>query len=162
MCESPVTFFCLQSKLKNCEKCHCVAYCSTKCSEEDKKDHEKSCFWLKTILQDYLASQRTQHDLARKWCPRPYLISRDLPFSIQVFFQQELQNFCRDAEIKKLDLRLLELLPCLGPSIKEKTFFSRFLTPYILPSEIFDYYRLANLANFDPSPLKNGNVLNAR
>ena len=104
-------FFCLQSKLKNCEKCLCVAYCSTKCSEEDKKDHEKSCFWLKTILQDYLASHRTQHDLARKWKPRPYLISRDLPISIQVFFQQELQNFCRDAEIKKLDLRLLELLP---------------------------------------------------
>jgi len=93
-----------QSKLKNCEKCLCVAYCSTKCSEEDKKDHEKSCFWLKTILQDYLASHRTQHDLARKWKPRPYLISRDLPLSIQVFFQQELQNFCRDAEIKKLDL----------------------------------------------------------
>ena len=105
-------FFCLQSKLKNCELCLCVAYCSTKCSEEDKKDHEKSCFWLKTILQDYLASHRTQHDLARKWKPRPYLISRDLPISIQVFFQQELQNFCRDAEIKKLDLRLqLELLP---------------------------------------------------
>ena len=79
--------------------------------EEDKTDHEKSCYWLKTILQDYLASHRTQHDLARKWRPRPYLISRDLPYyiSIQVFFQQELKNFCRDAAVEKLNLRLLEL-----------------------------------------------------
>ena len=61
-------------------------------------------------MQDYLASHQTQHDLARKWCPRPYLLSRDLPFSIQVFFQQELQNFCRDVEVDKLNLRLLEQL----------------------------------------------------
>ena len=162
MCESPVTYFCLQSKLKNCEKCHCVAYCSTKCSEEDKTDHEKSCFWLKTILQDYLASQRTQHDLARKWYPRPYLISRDLPFSIQVFFQQELQNFCRDAEIKKLDLRLLELLPCLGPSIKDVGNFSRFLTPTPSRRQFLTTICWQIWPILTPPPLKNANILNAR
>ena len=79
--------------------------------EEDKTDHEKSCYWLKTILQDYLDSHRTQHDLARKWRPRPYLISRDLSHyaSIKDFFQQELENFCRDAQVKKLNSRLLRL-----------------------------------------------------
>ena len=101
---------CLQSQLKNCAQCHCVAYCCTEHQEEDRSDHEKSCFWLKTILQDYLVAHQTQHDLARRWRPRPYLISTDLPFSIQVFFQQELQKFCRDAEIDKLNLRLLYML----------------------------------------------------
>ena len=48
----------------------------------------------------------------------------------------------------------------LGQSISDVVKFSRFQTPTPLCWQSFKYYSLANLANFDPTPLRNDDVLN--
>ena len=58
--------------MKNCQLCHCVAYCSDEHAFEDLEEHSKSCSFLKTALMDYAKKQ--SEGLARYWKPRPKLL----------------------------------------------------------------------------------------
>ena len=78
----------LQSLLKNCEVCECVAYCSSKCSAEDAEEHEKSCSLLKIALMDYIYSRNNKACLSRKWRPRAKLMRYDVWFSISLQYKR--------------------------------------------------------------------------
>ena len=48
-----------QASLQNCPRCHCVAYCSAACREEDSALHGSVCSSLQHCIQDY-SLQRTR------------------------------------------------------------------------------------------------------
>ena len=57
-----------QASLQNCPRCHCVAYCSAACREEDSALHGSVCSSLQHCIQDY-SLQRTRGGCSSCSCP---------------------------------------------------------------------------------------------
>ena len=57
-----------QASLQNCPRCHCVAYCSAGCREEDSALHGSVCSSLQHCIQDY-SLQRTRGGCSSCSCP---------------------------------------------------------------------------------------------
>ena len=79
-----------QSKLINCPKCHCAAYCGPSHLQEDAENHALSCSSLEICLRDYVREARNPVEFARFQNDfKPVVVSaeyRPLPKSIEEVF----------------------------------------------------------------------------
>ena len=71
-----------QTSLTNCPQCHCVAYCSQQCRQEDESLHQTVCPLLANCIQDYV-HQQTSGDRLSCYLPpplsRPSLLQENFP-----------------------------------------------------------------------------------
>ena len=55
-----------QESLKNCTRCHCVAWCpSPACLAKGKETHEQWCHLLKTAMEDYKMEKSLGHQVQK-------------------------------------------------------------------------------------------------
>lgn len=78
-----------QSTLTNCSKCHCVAYCSDTCREEDRTLHETVCSTLVNCINDY-RFQVTKGD--RLQCYLPPMLEEKKALNLN--FEKMFANHC--------------------------------------------------------------------
>ena len=76
-----------QDLLKNCPRCHCVAW-SPKYIEKGKEEHEQWCHLLKTALEDYKHEKTLGHQV-QKYSPNIETKYSVLPASIEILFEKE-------------------------------------------------------------------------
>eukprot|EP00090_Calanus_glacialis_P027047 TRINITY_DN4255_c0_g1_i1.p1 TRINITY_DN4255_c0_g1~~TRINITY_DN4255_c0_g1_i1.p1 ORF type:complete len:575 (-),score=153.79 TRINITY_DN4255_c0_g1_i1:116-1840(-) len=76
-----------QDSLKNCSRCHCVAWC-TKCIEKGKESHEEWCHLLKTSMEDYKHEKSLGHQV-QKYVPTIQNKYQALPASIENLFEKD-------------------------------------------------------------------------
>ena len=75
-----------QAKLQNCSQCHCVAYCSQECREEDQELHQTVCQDLKNCIQDYALLSKNGHQL-QCYLPPPHSKTSFLPEEFEEAFK---------------------------------------------------------------------------
>ena len=76
-----------QDLLKNCPRCHCVAW-SVKHIEKGKEEHEQWCHLLKTALEDYKHEKTLGHQV-QKYTPNIETKYSVLPASIEILFEKD-------------------------------------------------------------------------
>jgi len=76
-----------QDSLKNCSRCHCVAWCSN-CIEKGKENHEEWCHLLKTSMEDYKHEKSLGHQV-QKYTPTIQEKYKNLPASIENLFEKD-------------------------------------------------------------------------
>jgi len=76
-----------QDLLKNCPRCHCVAW-SVKHIEKGKEEHEQWCHLLKTALEDYKHEKTLGHQV-QKYNPNIETKYSVLPASIEILFEKD-------------------------------------------------------------------------
>ena len=76
-----------QESLKNCSRCHCVAWCPA-CIEKGKEAHEEWCHLLKTAIEDYKHEKSLGHQV-QKFEPPIQTKYQALPASIETLFEKD-------------------------------------------------------------------------
>jgi len=76
-----------QEALKNCSRCHCVAWCPA-CIEKGKEAHEAWCHLLKTAIEDYKHEKSLGHQV-QKFEPPIQTKYQALPASIETLFEKD-------------------------------------------------------------------------
>merc|ERR1712038_1836522 len=76
-----------QDALRNCTRCHCIAWCPD-CIEKGKEGHEEWCHLLKTALEDYKHEKSLGHQV-QKFVPPIETTFKPLPASIESLFEKE-------------------------------------------------------------------------
>jgi len=76
-----------QDTLKNCTRCHCVAW-APDCLEKGKESHEEWCHLLKTAMEDYKHEKSLGHQV-QKFVPNIETKYQPLPPSIENLFEKE-------------------------------------------------------------------------
>ena len=76
-----------QDALRNCTRCHCIAWCPD-CIEKGKEGHEEWCHLLKTSLEDYKHEKSLGHQV-QKFVPPIETTFKPLPASIESLFEKE-------------------------------------------------------------------------
>jgi len=76
-----------QDSLRNCNRCHCVAWCP-KCIENGKEGHEEWCHLLKTSMEDYKHEKSLGHQV-QKYVPGISQTYKSLPPNIETMFEKE-------------------------------------------------------------------------
>ena len=76
-----------QDALRNCTRCHCIAWCPD-CIEKGKEGHEEWCHLLKTSLEDYKHEKSLGHQV-QKFVPPIEATFKPLPASIESLFEKE-------------------------------------------------------------------------
>lgn len=76
-----------QDSLRNCSRCHCIAWCAN-CIEKGKEGHEEWCHLLKTSMEDYKHEKSLGHQV-QKYVPAIETLYKPLPASIEILFEKE-------------------------------------------------------------------------
>ena len=76
-----------QEALKNCTRCHCVAW-SPENIEKGKDSHEEWCHLLKTAMEDYKHEMTLGHQV-QKYTPPIETNYSQLPMSIEQLFEKD-------------------------------------------------------------------------
>jgi len=76
-----------QDSLRNCSRCHCVAWCNN-CIEKGKEGHEEWCHLLKTSMEDYKHEKSLGHQV-QKYQPTGETSYKPLPASIETLFEKD-------------------------------------------------------------------------
>merc|ERR1712004_652270 len=76
-----------QDLLKNCTRCHCIAW-HPDYIEKGKECHEEWCHLLKTALEDYKHEKTLGHQV-QKYVPPIETTYKALPTSIEILFEKE-------------------------------------------------------------------------
>jgi len=77
----------VQDSLRNCTRCHCIAWCPD-CIEKGKESHEEFCHLLKTSMEDYKHEKSLGHQV-QKFVPSIENQFAPLPASIENLFEKE-------------------------------------------------------------------------
>jgi len=77
----------VQDSLRNCTRCHCIAWCKD-CIEKGKEGHEEWCHLLKTAMEDYKHEKSLGHQV-QKYVPPIATEYKPLPVSIENLFEKE-------------------------------------------------------------------------
>ena len=98
-----------QAKLQNCSGCHCVAYCSQECREEDQELHQTVCQTLHECITDYMFEAKNGHKL-KCFLPPPSKSFAPLPNSFEKMFEDDITPLLSDnddQDYKASELRRL-------------------------------------------------------
>lgn len=98
-----------QASLQNCPQCHCVAYCSQECREEDEELHQTVCDTLHHCITDYMFEAKKGHQL-RCYLPPPCSTVSSLPPDFPAVFEKDISALLSDdddEEYKESELRRL-------------------------------------------------------
>jgi splicing suppressor protein 51 len=77
----------VQDSLRNCTRCHCIAWCPD-CIEKGKEGHEEWCHLLKTAMEDYKHEKSLGHQV-QKYVPPISTEFKPVPASIENLFEKE-------------------------------------------------------------------------
>jgi len=84
-----------QAKIKNCTGCHCVAYCSQECQQEDQDLHQTVCQLLHECITDYAFQSKNGHE-AQCYLPPPNPCYSALPSEFEDVFDKDITHLLSD------------------------------------------------------------------